>query len=61
MADIVKLDWLDQPRRSRARAGRPTQPCEIVIFPGVRYERWVEEQTPPAPTPAPKRRRRRGE
>ena len=38
----------------------PAQPCEIVIFPGVRYERWSGE-TPPAPTPAPapKRRRRR--
>jgi hypothetical protein len=31
--------------------------AEIVLFPGVRYERWSEE--PPQDKPAPRRARRR--
>ena len=56
MASILKFVARNrtQPERSGATAGQ----CEIVIFPGVRYERWQDEETP-KPTPRPKRRRTR--
>lgn len=34
------------------------QQCQIVIFPGVRYERW-EDNSENKPTPQPKRKRNR--
>ena len=42
----------EKPQRKIRRRSRRT--AEIVIFPGVRYERWADN-TPP---PTPKRRRR---
>lgn len=32
------------PARTRRRA--PDRPCEITIFPGVRYERLIEQPEP---------------
>lgn len=41
MADILAFPTPERKSRSsRAAKGRPA--AEIVIFPGVRYERWVE-------------------
>ena len=47
--------------RPASRRGAETQ-CEIVIFPGVRYERWESDAgSPTNPDPAPvSGRRRRG-
>ena len=39
-----------------------SQPCEIVIFPGIRYERWDSQAaapTKPAPARGKKRRSRK--
>jgi hypothetical protein len=45
------------PRRA-ARIG--SQPCEIVIFPGIRYERWDSQAVQPRqPDPAPVRGKKR--
>jgi hypothetical protein len=49
--------------RGRARAGRPSATsAEIVLFPGVRYERQQTADSaapaPPAPPPAKARSRR---
>lgn len=60
MGDVVRLQRIEEPRRSARRIdAKQQQPCQILIFTGVRYERWSDETTPPAPAPAPKRRRRR--
>lgn len=59
MAEILKFVWKD-PALRRGRDVAERGACEIVIFPGVRYERWTESTPPaPAPKPAPKKRRRR--
>jgi hypothetical protein len=43
-------------RNSTQRAGRgTTAACEVIIFPGVRYERW--DEIPPAPAKAKRRSR----
>lgn len=45
--------------RESHSARLPESSAEIVIFPGIRYERW-EEGEAPAPAPAiPKARRQR--
>jgi hypothetical protein len=35
--------------------------CEIVIFPGVRYERWNDGDDKPVAPSSKRRRRRRGD
>ena len=42
----------DKPLR-KVRRRRTRRSAEIVIFPGVRYERWTEQQTLPAPASGP--------
>lgn len=63
MGEVVRLQRDEEPRRSAKRADAGRAPCQILIFTGVRYERWTDESTPPSPAPAPapasKRRRRR--
>jgi hypothetical protein len=59
MASILK--FVAPPRRDSATVdggdGKSGQ-CEIVIFPGARYERWSDGDDKPA-APSTKRRRRR--
>lgn len=57
MASILKFVVRDVHGRRRSLEDT-SGPCQIVIFPGVRYERWTEEEAP-KPTPRPKRRRAR--
>lgn len=57
MASILKFIARDVGEQRRTR-GSADGPCQIVIFPGVRYERWAEDDAP-KPTPRPKRRRTR--
>lgn len=57
MASILKFVARDARVRQETQ-GYGDEPCQIVIFPGVRYERWAEEEAP-KPTPRPKRRRSR--
>ena len=52
MATILQLD---RRLRDRRKASPPQEGAMIVIFPGVRYERWSQpEETPPI-------KRRRGQ
>lgn len=46
MADI--LDFRPVEGRSARRSGARTASCEIVIFPGVRYEHWERKASIPA-------------
>ena len=39
--------------------GGSTRACEIVIFPGVRYERWEDDSAKPTPQKKKKARKRR--
>jgi len=59
MGDVVRLQRVEEPQRLAGHVDAKQQPCKILIFTGVRYERWTDETTPPAPAPAPKRRGRR--
>jgi hypothetical protein len=43
-------------RQASTRSGGATGPADIVLFPGVRYERWAEAPEQPA---KPRRRARR--
>jgi hypothetical protein len=58
MASILKFVARDVDEQHRIR-GSAEGPCQIVIFPGIRYERWAEDDAAPKPTPRPKRRRTR--
>jgi hypothetical protein len=49
MADIYKLRAADCVRREPIQR-RVDGDCEIILFPGVRYERWAD-----APSEAPKK------
>ena len=57
MATIINIAERSR-SATRDQQGQPQRPasCEIVIFPGVRYERWQEDDTPPAPRRKRKRR-----
>jgi hypothetical protein len=64
MSNVVELcerapagEWRTRSERAVHRIER--EPCEIVIFPGVRYERWTSDN-PPAPTPEPAPSKKRG-
>ena len=46
MADILKFRVRKMAKASPAPARRG-KPAEIVIFPGVRYERWQAEPSQP--------------
>ena len=65
MGKIVEFAGRSNPASWRPRsdatasAGAAVQRCEIIIFPGVRYERWDAASTPPAPAPEPGKKRRR--
>ncbi len=42
MATILEFpEMLTPPRARKTRRGQPS--AEIVIFPGIRYERWADE------------------
>ena len=56
MADILDFRPADDKTGRRARHTAQASGCEIVIFPGVRYERW-EDDGGNNPTPQPKRKR----
>lgn len=43
MDNIVRLSRADVDRRDRPEGEARAQSAEIVIFPGVRYERWNGE------------------
>jgi hypothetical protein len=54
MADI--LEFRVKPKRGvTASKRRKRRNAEIVIFPGVRYERWMEAESPSAEVVAPQR------
>ncbi len=57
MASILQFVARTYPVRRRISSEAVLQ-CQIVIFPGVRYERW-EEDGGNKPTPQPKRKRAR--
>ena len=40
MADILDFRPTEGKTSRRPTKGAPASSCEIVIFPGVRYERW---------------------
>ena len=48
MAHIVEFRPPSNRSERRPRADAPAA-AEIILFPGVRYERW-EDDTPPAPS-----------
>jgi len=52
MADILAFRQREHTDRAPRRRSRKAS-AEIIIFPGVRYERWSDEPT----TPKPKRGR----
>ena len=54
MANVVQLQFADRRRTDVAHAARAS--AEIIIFPGVRIERWDE---PRAAEPAPRKTRQR--
>ena len=62
MASILKFVV---PRRrdgaSASGSDRKAGQCEIVIFPGVRYERWGDGDDKPSAPRVKRRRRRRAE
>lgn len=52
------LDFRPSGSRSGAEnAGAARAPCEIVIFPGVRYERWEAASMPVSAKPRSRPRR----
>lgn len=54
MGKIVEFASRTMATGQRPAAPGRAQQCEIVIFPGVRYERWeCEASAPPPPDPAP--------
>ena len=57
MASILQFVARTDQVRSRI-SSEAALPCQIVIFPGVRYERW-EDDGGNKPTPRPKRKRAR--
>lgn len=46
MATIFYLNTTDA--GSRVVRSEASVACEIILFPGVRYERWVDQQPVPA-------------
>ena len=59
MASILKFAQRVRPAAGRTgREGEMAGPCQIIIFPGVRYERWGDAGGG-KPAPRAKRRRRR--
>jgi len=48
MADILAFRQRDGSERATRRRARRA-PAQIIIFPGVRYERWSD--IPPSPKP----------
>ena len=62
MGKIVEFAGRTMTTGQRPAGPGRAQQCEIVIFPGVRYERWDSDASaPPAPEPAPvSGNRRRG-
>ena len=61
MGSIIKFVAVTKSNRRRtALEGKSTTTCEIVIFPGVRYERWSEDSSKPVAQPKRGKRRRSG-
>lgn len=50
MATIHRLEPSLEPRPA-GRAAKPTGTADIILFPGVRYERWSETHAYNAPAP----------
>jgi hypothetical protein len=47
------------PREARAECRQRSEPCQIVVLPCIRYERWSEpERAKPAPQKKKSRKRR---
>ena len=61
MASILKfVARADYARRRTMVEGKVEKTCQIVIFPGVRYERWnADDKTSAPPTKRSRRRRAR--
>ena len=61
MGDVVEITDARRTRRPRRRAAETEGPAMVVLFTGVRIERW-DDRTPPAsdrPGTRPSSRRRR--
>ncbi len=60
MATIHRIEDGTSRRQARNRSDvGAAQPGQIILFPGVRYERWIENRPEFQPsTPHPKLRRR---
>jgi hypothetical protein len=57
MATIFNFKPAGQPARS-AEGQRPDRVCEIILFPGVRYERWADVPPPALQKAMPTRKPR---
>ena len=58
MATIVTLKTTGGPLRVVPPNSRPAQ-CEIILFPGVRYERWADAPEPPVAARVKQRQKKR--
>lgn len=52
MATIVELE-VRRPARRSLDPARRSKSAEVVIFPGVRYEHWIEAKPPQRPRQKP--------
>jgi hypothetical protein len=48
MATILEFRMREETAGADVDVSAPTQFGEVIIFPGVRYERYEEQPTPPA-------------
>ena len=57
MAKVYYINPTDgaMPRSERVA---PVEKCEVILFPGVRYERWAEAPSQPKPTKKPRAKKR---
>ena len=60
MASIISLDAHRSAQRDEPQcSGVAQHACEIVIFPGIRYERWEDTTPEPAPSKQGQRKGRK--
>ncbi|HRD74792.1 MAG TPA: hypothetical protein PK264_02465 [Hyphomicrobiaceae bacterium] len=59
MADVIEFPVLERPSRPGPIVPRRGGSAEIVIFPGVRIERWTSIVPTPPETPRAKRKLKR--
>jgi hypothetical protein len=63
MATIVTFKPSGGPSRAttdQRTAGQQTSQCEVLLFTGVRYERWVDAPAPAASEPGLSTKQRQG-